>query len=490
MNVLMINTLHSGGGAGRASERLATALRAAGHNVRALVARNLRNDPSCRVARHWRLDAPGPALHRRGLPDLGHCSSLLWRLLPEFAAADVIHLHNLHGGFMSLAALPVWAADKPLVWTWHDQWPVSGNCVYSYDCTRWQRGCGHCPRLGEYALTRHETTRCCRWLKVRLVRAARPRLITPSRWLASMAAQVPQYRRLPVCTIPYAVPTDLFAPPADRAAARRALGLRPDAPTIVFACHSFNDRRKGVDDAVAACRALRGRVGGAQLLALGSDSQKFLRASGLPGVAVPFLLDEAAVARAFGAADAALTPSHADNYPYVVLEALACGTPVVAYAVGGIVEQLEHRRSGWLARDGDVGGLVDGLTWLLRSRETARACGQRGRRFVAGHCAPAAVAARHLDEYAQALAAWRLRTGRATPRRPRSSLARRLCRWLGWNDIPSEPLRRPTPVGAPGQVAPELCSSISVAQRAASGGPTGVGASTPTRQGEYACVSW
>jgi len=95
--------------------------------------------------RHWRLSFLQQWLSRAGLPDLGHIASFLWRCRAEYAAADVVHLHNLHGDYLSLLALPLWGRDKPLVWTLHDAWPLTGNCAYPRDCPRWRAGCGRCP---------------------------------------------------------------------------------------------------------------------------------------------------------------------------------------------------------------------------------------------------------------------------------------------------------------------------------------------------------
>src|SRR6185503_5321033 len=61
--------------------------------------------------------------------------------------ADIVHLHNLHGGFFSPAILPALSRAKSIVWSIHDMWPLTGHCYYPdmYECSRWQTGCGRCP---------------------------------------------------------------------------------------------------------------------------------------------------------------------------------------------------------------------------------------------------------------------------------------------------------------------------------------------------------
>ena len=171
LHVLMVNTHQTGGGAGRVGELLAEALRAGGDDVRALVRSDPAGRPHHRRAGHWREAGLVAWLAHRGLTDLGHISSLFWCCRPDFAAADVLHWHNLHGDYVSLAALPLWGFDKPIVWTLHDFWPLTGNCAAPGACTRWRRSCGHCPQVGTYPLGDVDRSRFYRWLKPRLFAA-------------------------------------------------------------------------------------------------------------------------------------------------------------------------------------------------------------------------------------------------------------------------------------------------------------------------------
>ena len=139
LNVLMVNTAQTGGGAARAGQLLASGLRSTGSCVSAFVAGSRAGDPHCLLAGHWRETAVARRLSRWGFPELGHLSSFLWRCRREYAAADVLHFHNRHGDYLSIAALPLWGFDKPAVWTLHDLWLISGNCAYPYTCPRWTR---------------------------------------------------------------------------------------------------------------------------------------------------------------------------------------------------------------------------------------------------------------------------------------------------------------------------------------------------------------
>ncbi len=432
LNVLLVNTHQTGGGAGRVGELLAERLRAGGDRVQALVRDGRAEARACRRAGTWRERRLAGWLARRGLTDLGHVSSFLWRLRPEYAAADVLHLHNLHGDFVSIAALPLWGFDKPLVWTLHDFWPLSGNCAAPGACRRWLQTCGHCPRVGQYPLGLVDRSRFYRWLKPRLIAAARPRIVTPSRWLFDQVSRVPALRRLPRRVIRSPIDCDIFKPRADWAALRAAVGLALDRFTVVLSGNNWADPFKGADDAVAALRAAGAVQRELQLLVVGRQSDEVLSLTGLPGRALPFVETRERLAEMYACADVCLFPSHAENYPLTVLEALACGTPVVAYDVGGVAEQVDHMQTGYLARDGSREELTRGLLRLGRNRALARDLGGRGRELVVCTCAPAVVIDQYRDEYRRAMAVWCRRRSRSSARYAMGRWAPALARRLGW----------------------------------------------------------
>ncbi len=432
LNVLMIAAQQTGGGAGRAGERLAQALREQGHSAISFVRDNLTADPHCRQPSFWRTRPLANWLAQRGFPDVGHVESLLWPCHADFAAADVLHLNNIHGEFLSLPGLPLWGWAKPIVWTLHDFWALTGNCATPRGCTRWRQACGSCPLTGVYPMAERDRSSIYRRLKPHLIRAARPRLVTPSRWLAERVREVTALRHVPVRVIRYPIDTDAFTPAALREPLRRRFGLAPDRPTIVMSGNSWLDPFKGPADAVRALRRLRESTETAQLLVIGTGSERLLAATGLSGIALPFLRERSALAEAYAAADVCLFPSRAENYPLTVLESLASGTPVVAYDVGGIPEQIESGVTGFIASDGDVDALAAGLRRALGSEPWRRAAAAAGRAFVVRTSAVDVVRTQYTDEYRRAIAAWLRRRGRTTPRSEPGHWSKRIARALGW----------------------------------------------------------
>ncbi|MBU0638081.1 MAG: glycosyltransferase [Planctomycetes bacterium] len=436
LNILMVNTRQNGGGAGRVGEALADQLRRDGNTVAAFVAGNPRHEPDCHQTGHWLERRAGQWLGKHGWPELGHPSSLLWNCRAEYAAADVLHWHNLHGEYLSLAALPLWGWEKPIVWTWHDFWPLTGNCATPRSCQRWQQACGRCPLRGVYPMSPVDRSRFYRWLKPRLIRAAQPLLVTPSHWLARQVRTLPAFAHLHLRVIPNPIDCDCFKPVAARGALRQQFGLRPDGPLIVMTGANWSDTLKGGRDALVALRSAARTLGGLQLLIIGRNSEKLLTESGLHGKALPFVELRESLAQAYAAADVCLFPSLAENYPLTTLEAMACGTPIVAYNVGGVPEQIAHRETGFLARAAHPAELAAGLVFVAGDVERARRMGAAARRRVAETHRVSTVAAAYRQTYVEALHAWQRRTGRSPVRTP-GQIARWLCHAIGWQRPPT-----------------------------------------------------
>jgi glycosyltransferase involved in cell wall biosynthesis len=158
--------------------------------------------------------------------------------------------------------------------------------------------------------------------------------------------------------IPNGVDLRIFHP-ADRRRARAELGIPEDARVLLFAAkHPRDNVWKDYPTMRAAAGLVAERLQGQRVLfiALGEDAPAE-RAGQARVRYVPFQHSSEAVARYYQAADVYVHAARAENFPNVVLEALACGTPVVASAVGGIPEQVRGLRTA----DGELRGRDGGL---------------------------------------------------------------------------------------------------------------------------------
>ncbi|UCG17807.1 MAG: glycosyltransferase [Phycisphaerales bacterium] len=295
----------------------------------------------CRMTH--RLAEPVGALDAfRGLEDFHYPGT---RRLPEMTPErpNIVHGHNLHARYFDLRVLPWLSRQVPVVLTLHDAWLTTGHCAHSFDCVRWQTGCGRCPDLRIYPAIRRDAT-AANWRRKRDIYAAsRLYVATPCRWLMdrvgrSMLAPAIVESRV----IPYGVDVSVFRV-ADRAAARADLGIPPHSDVLLFAASGVRTNLwKDYDTMRGALVRLAERSGGRPLLLLALGEAAPAERVGRAEIRfVPYQSDPEVVARHYQAADVYVHAARVDTFPNTVLEALACGVPVVATAVGGIPEQVK-----------------------------------------------------------------------------------------------------------------------------------------------------
>jgi len=190
-------------------------------------------------------------------------------------------------------------------------------------------------------------------------------VVTPSRWLSLCASRSTIFRDCRVVCIPYGLPTQVFRP-HDRREIREVMGISPDAKVILFGAENLGNNRKGFEYLLEALR--RYRTQGDReivLVTFGDLDPSITIDSPYPVIPCGSIGDEQNLAYIYSMADLMVIPSLEDNLPNTVLEAMACGTPVVGFAIGGIPDMVEHKRTGYLAAAGSVDELVAGIDWGL-----------------------------------------------------------------------------------------------------------------------------
>ncbi len=360
MKILQISTADRGGGAEAVALSLHRGLRERGHDA-VLAVGYRRTDEEGVVEIGGSGSRKGRALRDPGvLLDMlrGHedfrfpASHRVLELAPW--APDVVHVHNLHGGYFDLRALPELARRARLVATLHDAWLLTGHCAHPLDSDGWLRGCGNCPHLDTYPALRRDGTAFNLERKRSIYDGLELTAVTPSRWLMDMVERsvlAPAAARREV--IPNGVDLDVFSP--------RAPAETRSVPLLVFAAQG--GRANEFKD-FATLRAALGRLSvPVEAVALG-DASPVEEQVGQATVRSLGTVPPRKVADWLRAADVYVHPSRADTFPNGVLEALACGTPVVASRVGGIPEQVTEA-TGVLVEPGDPAVLATAIESLL-----------------------------------------------------------------------------------------------------------------------------
>jgi glycosyltransferase involved in cell wall biosynthesis len=290
--------------------------------------------------------------------------------IPLFEDFDLVNLHWT-ACMLDPALTPEILRERPVVWTLHDMNAFTGGCHYSAGCTRFTGQCGQCPALGSDGPKdlSFQTWRT----RMGTYRTLNLHIVCPSAWLAEQAQKSSLLGRFPVRVIPNPHPLDIFRP-LDRVEIRAALGFKPEECVLLFAVQDLNTGRKGGAYLLEALRRLAALPHAAhtRLLLLGNKPPAEFFQTGLRAKAAGHVDDPRRMAVLYNAADAVMVPSLEDNQPNVICEALGCGTPVAAFAAGGIPEMLMHKETGWLAPVRDVDDLLAGIAWATAMKDDAR----------------------------------------------------------------------------------------------------------------------
>ncbi|HBA87119.1 MAG TPA: glycosyl transferase [Geobacter sp.] len=389
MKVLLLSSTYMSGGAGRAAGRLHQALTGMDVDAHMLV--------------HSNSGEAGPSIHGpAGLiekasvflkPTLEALPLLLYpdrnrlifsaNFLPDRIATkasaiapDVINLHWVNNGLLRIETLPKLAA--PLVWTLHDSWAFTGGCHIPLDCRRYTASCGRCPALGSNS--EHDLSRWTWRRKAKAWRGVPITVVTPSHWLARCAKDSALFEELRIEVIPNGLDLNRIVA-VDKKLARDAFGLADGKKYILFGAHdSTIDRNKGFQYLAAALKKLAeaGLGETCEVVVFGSDTPHSPPDLGLRTRYLGYFHDEQRLNQLYAAADLFVAPSMQENLPFTIMEAMASGTPCVAFDVGGIPELVDHKVNGFLAKPFQTESLAEGMAWVLKGEVDAytlsRAC--------------------------------------------------------------------------------------------------------------------
>jgi glycosyltransferase involved in cell wall biosynthesis len=284
---------------------------------------------------------------------------------------DIVHAHNLHLNYFDLRALPWLSRQIPLIISLHDAWLLSGHCAHSIGCERWITGCGKCPDLRIYAPVKRDATAYNWRRKKRIYANSRLYIATASQWLMKKVEQSMLYPAvLETRVIPYGVDLSVFNP-WSKSEARAALNIPQDKAVMLLRAKSLMKNNYWLDYQVTTA-IIDAIMAQSQtpviIIALGDKRPtEYFGQSEIRYI--PFLPDHRALAQYYQAADIFFHPARADTFPLAVLEALACGTPVVATQVGGIPEQILDGMNGFLAPASDSKTMIERILRLLRDPE-------------------------------------------------------------------------------------------------------------------------
>ena len=344
---------------------------------------------------------PGEWLGFHRLPELGRkriCSDAqaAKRLATEAAGAypDLIIAGNIHNARWPVPFLEALrSCGAPVIAYMHDCHFATGRCAYAGPCKLYQSGCDEtCPTAHQYPSLAPELIHDA-WLARRRVfgKKGLP-LAVNSHWTKRFAHEAIPDGRIDV--VHYGVDTDVFSP-GDKAEARRRLGIPEDRLVILGGAVNLQDERKGGVHLEKLLEHFGNRVHG---IVLGANSD------GISGAhAIGLVSRQRTIRLIFRAADIFVNTSIEEAFGQMMLEAAACGLPIVAFDTGGVSDIAREGINSHLASVGNTEELIKATEFFVRDAAARERFGHEGRR-IAVHEFSLARQAEHWTRYLMDLA--------------------------------------------------------------------------------------
>jgi len=285
---------------------------------------------------------------------------------PQVQKADVIILHWANSFISCSSVRKLAKLQKPLIWVMHDMWAFTGGCHYDAYCGRYEQGCGQCPYLaGKW---NKDITYWNLKGKRALFDSVEISFVAISKWEEKCAQGSMALKGKKITCISNPLDLDVFHPLINREELRKKHGFMDKKVILFGADKALENPVKGFRYLIEALRLLNEEEYVAVCFGKAPEKQKIV----LNNMKILYLgsvMDEKVLAEWYNIADVFVAPSLQESFGYTVCEALACGTPVTAFAVGGILDQVIHKENGYLANLYDKKELANGILYCIENRE-------------------------------------------------------------------------------------------------------------------------
>lgn len=374
--ILSICTSDSSGGAARAAYRIHQAVRVLGEDSKMFVKQKGTNDPSVLCVDDF---VPNNVFYKGFDWFRNKCKNKwqhnIWRKYPDRESFymsdlrsmdiggalkridyDVLHLHWINQRFLPLELLP---KDKPIIWTLHDSWPFCGICHLPFNCVSYYSECGKCPAL--HSMDSNDISHQIWQKKRQIYEKLDLHIVAPSNWIATCAKHSSLFKDFPIDVIPNCVDTNVFSFVDHR--------KKTHGHSILFgAMNAIEDQNKGFKLLIEALDVLDPSIKDKlNLTVFGTRNSFESQIGGIQVHNLGVLRDSQEIVSAYHSADVTVVPSLSENLSCTIMESLSCGTPVVAFRIGGNSDLIDHMKNGYLAKENDCLDLANGIIWCIRN---------------------------------------------------------------------------------------------------------------------------
>jgi len=411
MRILLINHSYFGGGAERCVRELHQGLLRQGHEVEVWIANATENLPPGvkPICHSWEKNLR-PLDMAANLTDWRHRGSIeaLKTITPE--NFDLIHIHSINGGWISLSALSQACERVPAVWTLHDEWALTNGYICDLtgkvpkaEVLRHSRGLGK--MLGRSPYHDNFKNRRVGNLLDRFAPRS-PLLIAPSKHVLAMIHRCPRFKSSRSTHVYHGLSMlQEQARQMTRLEARKKWGIDPAVPVVLMVAAHLHDVHKGIHLGLEAIRKISPQMA-PHVFLLGKQAGALAERLPEGRVTTAYASDNAQLASAYRAADVTLIPSLGEALSFVALESLACQTPLVTFRIGGPAEIVGDHERGLTADPFDTDQMASHLEALLSNPERRTQLGMQGCHWVEENCNMSTYVDRILGCYHDEIAAF------------------------------------------------------------------------------------
>ncbi|MBL4701360.1 MAG: glycosyltransferase [Phycisphaeraceae bacterium] len=404
MKILMVVDWYNKGGAGIAAKRLADSLANMEHDIFWAVAYteqfeaniykysdtsflfNLSNQATQKLS-------PLLADQQLAKQNSHNLLSIIKQIKP-----DVINFHNIHAGRLPGDMPTKLSINHCVVWTLHDMWALTGTCAYSYECDAYQTTChSQCPHAAASPAMPGELVPKAHRLKLDAAKNAQHlALAAPSRWLAGLAKKS-MYKKFAIHAIANSIDLNFYIP-LDKRACKQSLGLNPDETILLTTNTDPSNVRKGTKYFIDMPNQYD--LPKLTWISLGKSASPIHLPSHISHHQLDAIRDNRLMRIIYNAADLLVVPTLADNLPNVFLEASACGTPSLAFDVGGVSEAVVNDITGWTVLTQNTQAMFEQLSFFLKmSDQEQKSLTLSCRQFAETHFLQSQQAKSYLDVF-------------------------------------------------------------------------------------------
>lgn len=290
----------------------------------------------------------------------------------EVKEADIIILHWINQNFLSLKSLEnILRTRKPIYWFLHDMWPITGGCHHAFNCVAFQSYCRKCPLINNKKGSnriKDIAYRQFQYKKNVFDRYTNLTFITPSKWLFENVKRSRLGKNHNILLSRNILDTELFSP-KDKFESRKKLSLPLNKKLILFGADNIGSPYKGWS---FLKEALNGLSDNYTCVIYGIANESEINGIRIPIINLGKINDIEKLIELYSACDVFVSPSLADNYPNVLIEAMACGLVCVGFNTGGIPEIIKSGENGYIVNEYDGCKLRCAILQVLNSNEYGR----------------------------------------------------------------------------------------------------------------------